>query len=695
MIRCLRIAFIGLIGWSGVALGFSLESAAVFINELHYDNRGGDRNEAVEIAGPAGQSLTGWSLVFYNGSTGSAYATTPLSSTIVDQETGFGTILFPVPRNTLQNGPDGLALVDPTGKVQQFLSYEGVFPALDGPAQGLTSTDMGVSESSATGPNASLQLKGEGTVYQDFWWQTYPTSSYSQINTEQQFVPDGTGSGHACGAAPSDPSLLSIPALQGDGAISPMAGAHVTLRGIVTGRVEAADGGVDGVFIQDPLGDDDPATSDAMYVLTSHPLPLDHWVQLSGSVQEHFGMTALGDLTAVADCGPGVPVPLTPVVMDPNGPIDLERAEGMLVQIEGPLVIVDNDGLFRWGELALGFSRRFIPTNFTPADGVSLDADASEPLLLIDDGTYASLPNTVGGYDPDQGRHRLGSQLESVTGLLGYGYNKFRLHPVTPPKFHAANPRVAPPAPLSNGIRVVGFNLLNYFSTPARDPDGNLQKICGPERDEDCRGPDSEAGVSRHTQKLLATLVALDADILGLVEVENTDDTALTQLVEQLNQNPVAGGPYAGIKTAFSGSDAIRVALLYKMGRVTPVGAARVTDPSVNPAYEVFKRPVLAQTFRSARGRQFNVVVNHFKSKGSCPSDDQSENADQGQGCWNPLRKAQSQQLLHFVSKYQNDAQTPHTLLLGDYNAYGGEDPIRILTDAGFIDLIATQLGAP
>ena len=45
----------------------------VFINEIHYDNIGTDSDEFVEIAGPAGTSLEGYSIVLYNGSGGAVY----------------------------------------------------------------------------------------------------------------------------------------------------------------------------------------------------------------------------------------------------------------------------------------------------------------------------------------------------------------------------------------------------------------------------------------------------------------------------------------------------------------------------------------------------------------------------------------------------------------------------------------------
>ncbi len=168
----------------------SVAAQTVFINEIHYDNASTDVNEAIEIAGPSGTDLTGWTLVLYNGSStsGAPYNTINLSGTLPDQQNGFGTSVTTLPTNGLQNGaPDGLALVDAGSTVIQFLSYEGVFTAIGGPADGMTSTDIGVSESSATPIGASLALTGTGTQYSDFTWSVATTNTYGQVNTDQIF----------------------------------------------------------------------------------------------------------------------------------------------------------------------------------------------------------------------------------------------------------------------------------------------------------------------------------------------------------------------------------------------------------------------------------------------------------------------------------------------------------------------------
>jgi hypothetical protein len=144
-------------------------AANVFINEFHYDNDGTDTNEGVELIGTAGTNLQDWSLVFYNGSNGSPYATALLSGIIPDLSNGFGTLFFP--QGSMQNGPaDGIALVDNNNTVWQFLSYEGVISASSGPAVGLSSIDIGLSEATTTPVGQSLQLVGSGNTPADFSW---------------------------------------------------------------------------------------------------------------------------------------------------------------------------------------------------------------------------------------------------------------------------------------------------------------------------------------------------------------------------------------------------------------------------------------------------------------------------------------------------------------------------------------------
>lgn len=148
---------VGLFGLA--ALATSTVHAGVFINEFHYDNEGTDSNEKVEVIAPAGTSLSGWTVVLYNGSSGARYATLNLSGTIANQCGGYGTAV--VAATGMQNGsPDGLALVNASGAVVQLLGYEGSFTASDGPAAGMASTPVPQSETTSTPVGYSLQLSG-------------------------------------------------------------------------------------------------------------------------------------------------------------------------------------------------------------------------------------------------------------------------------------------------------------------------------------------------------------------------------------------------------------------------------------------------------------------------------------------------------------------------------------------------------
>jgi predicted outer membrane repeat protein len=160
----------------------------VFINEIHYDNVGTDTGEAIEIAGVAGTDLSGWSVLLYTGADGTVYDSVNLSGTIADQADGFGTVVINFPENGIENAlagtSDGLALVDSSGVVRQFLSYGGVFMATDGAASGLNSSDMEVRENGSTPVGQSLQLTGSST---SFSW-SLAADTFGSVNTGQNFA---------------------------------------------------------------------------------------------------------------------------------------------------------------------------------------------------------------------------------------------------------------------------------------------------------------------------------------------------------------------------------------------------------------------------------------------------------------------------------------------------------------------------
>jgi len=159
---------------------------SAWLNEIHYDNNSTDVGEMVEIAGSAGLDLSGWQLIAYNGNGGASYKTVALSGTLPDQLNGFGTLSFAVAG--LQNGaPDGVALVDAAGTVVEFISYEGSFTATNGAANGMTSVNMGVSETGSTPVGYSLQRSGDGQQASDFAWQSAAANTAGLVNSGQTF----------------------------------------------------------------------------------------------------------------------------------------------------------------------------------------------------------------------------------------------------------------------------------------------------------------------------------------------------------------------------------------------------------------------------------------------------------------------------------------------------------------------------
>ncbi len=195
----------------GLLAAVTSAQADVFINEFHYDNADTDVGEMVEVLAPAGTNLGGWTIALYNGGDGKRYATLNLSGIAANQCGGHGTVTVAAP--AMQNGaPDGLALIDGSGQVVQFLSYEGSFAAVDGPAQGLASTAIPVSETSSTAAGHSLRLSGSGSSASDFTWQAASAHSFGACNAGQTLTgsdPIDTGSTLSNGVTQSNLSATA------------------------------------------------------------------------------------------------------------------------------------------------------------------------------------------------------------------------------------------------------------------------------------------------------------------------------------------------------------------------------------------------------------------------------------------------------------------------------------------------------
>jgi len=161
------------------------KETTVWINELHYEDFGWDENEGVEVAGPAGTNLNGWKLTFYDGS-GKPYKTTPLKGRLPNLQAGMGTLFFYAPY--IHNGKSGVCLSNKQGDLVQFLSYEGQITGAEGIAAGVKSENLPVKESGFSSRRSSLQLQGQGNVYEDFAWTGPIARNPGGVNSKQKFV---------------------------------------------------------------------------------------------------------------------------------------------------------------------------------------------------------------------------------------------------------------------------------------------------------------------------------------------------------------------------------------------------------------------------------------------------------------------------------------------------------------------------
>ena len=507
---------------------------------------------------------------------------------------------------------------------------------------------------------------------------------------------------------------VAIFTIQGRGNTSPMAGQTATTQGVVTKVTN------NGFFMQDPKGDGDPLTSDGIFVATGSAryaaAAVGHLVRVTGTVVEFntgtatnadtaaHTVTQLSAVTGVTWLEAGLNIAPTPVALPEAVNDDLERHEGMLVTIAGPLTVQQNHFLGRYGQLTLASGGRLeAPTNRHRPGSAAARAMADENArrrIVLDDGTSVQNPNPT-PYASPGGLPRAGDRVDGINGVIDYGLSTndpngpgdYRIHPTQPPVFAVANPRPARPPSVGGSVRLASFNVLNFFTTFADGitVDGDTGQGCaqgGAVAANHCRGAANLAEFNRQRAKIVEALAVLDADAVGLMEMHNNGNTAVNHLVAALNARAGAGA-YASVAVPpATGSDAIRVAMIYQPARLSPQGPPR------SDADAVHHRPPLAQAFATPGGDRFLMVVNHFKSKGSCPINGDAEyvgnhhNGD-GQACWNARRLAQARRLATWVAGLTSDGAPADVVLMGDFNAYAREDPIEHLTGLGYVDQIA------
>ncbi|HET9906365.1 MAG TPA: ExeM/NucH family extracellular endonuclease [Anaerolineales bacterium] len=494
-----------------------------------------------------------------------------------------------------------------------------------------------------------------------------------------------------------------------------------TVEAIVVGDYQTQGSGqLRGFFLQeeDTDADADPLTSEGIFVFCSAcpaPVAVGDKVRITGSSSEFFGMSQLSATTAgsvnLLSSGNPLPTPASvqlPVPGVPSGDLAaatsainayFEPFEGMLVTFPDTLSVSEYFELARFGQVILnegGRPHTFTAVNTPTALGyTNHQINLAARTIILDDtdnreNRPVDTPNT-NYYHPVPGLStsnffRGGDTITNLTGVLHWsfagltGTDAWRLRPVTEAYSYAFTPvNTRPALPSVDGsLKVASFNVLNYFLTI------DTSNTCAPTQNQDCRGADSVQELQRQRTKMLAALSAINADVFGFMEMENT--TGVEPLADI-----VAGLPgYDFIDTGVVGTDAIRVGIIYKSSTVTPVGDFAILDSSVDPNFiDTRNRPALAQTFEeNATGGRFTVVVNHLKSKGSgCGSGD--DDTTTGQGNCNGTRTLAAQALANWLASDPTGSGDSDVLIIGDLNSYAKEDPIVALQNSGYTDLVA------
>ncbi|MBV6452642.1 MAG: hypothetical protein MHPDNHAH_03402 [Anaerolineales bacterium] len=493
--------------------------------------------------------------------------------------------------------------------------------------------------------------------------------------------------------------------VQGSGLASPFDNNVVTIEGVVVGSFQGA-GQFGGFHVQEEDADADanPATSEGIFVYNSANTPLvGDRVRIQGTVDEFSGLTELKNVTNFLNCASGNPLPTAATLSLPVTAVtDFEAYEGMRVTFPQALVISEYFNYDRFGEIVLTSERHLTPTaEFEP--GSPEQQQAVQDFLLdkitLDDGRSVQNPDPAihpnGNVFDLSNLFRGGDTVANVTGVMDYAANSYRIQPTQGADYTNANPRTATPEDVGGRLRIASMNTLNFFLTLDTTNSDSGPGPCGGNQNLDCRGADANQPLefTRQRDKLLAALVGLNADVIGLNELENTPGVdplgdPTNGIVAGLNAT-FGAGTYSYIDTGVIGADAIRVGLVYKTTTVVPVGNFEILDSTDDPLFlDTKSRPSLAQTFEEiATGERFTVVVNHFKSKGSACTDVGDPDLGDGQGNCSQTRKNAAIALVNWLATDPTNSGDPDFLIMGDLNSYDKEESIDAIRAGGFTDL--------
>jgi uncharacterized protein len=690
------------------------------INEFVANHVGTDTNEYIEIKGSPSTDYSAYRLIQIEGDASGTATGTVDSVHVIGTTNATGHWVTPFLGNVLENGTMTLLLVkDFTGGVGNDLDTndDGTLDVMpwsaladsvavsDGGAGDRTYSTTVLLPSGGNTPGGASRIP-DGT-------DTNTVTDWTTNDFDLAGIPGFPGTpeeGEAFNTPgapnalvevePPPPGVVKIHEIQGSGLASPLVGAVRTVEAVVT----AVKPGLSGFYLQeeDADADADLATSEGIFVFggaTVGLVEVGQLVRVTGTVGEFTGtgssQTQLSSAT-VEVLQTGVPLPtVTPVTFPVPTTTYLERFEGMRVELVDELVISEYFNYDRFGEVVLakpldGQDRLHTPTAVVDpgAPAQALAAEQALRIITLDDYFSGQNPTTIphpGNGEPFSATNsfRGGDTVTGVVGVIDHTFGLYRIQPTEYGDYEVVNPRPVDAPDVGGSIQVASFNVLNYFLT--LNQSGNR---CGPLLNQDCRGANNLAEFDRQRIKILTAIAELDADVVGLMEMENSAGVEPAEdLVEGLN-DLVGAGTYDYIDTGVIGTDAIRLGFLYKPGTVTPVGDYAILDSMVDPRFiDTRSRPMLTQTFDEvATGGRVTVSVNHLKSKGSACAGD--PDLGDGQGNCNLTRLAAAEAIADFLADDPTDSGDPDHLVIGDLNSYDHEDPIQALVEAGYTDLV-------
>ncbi|MGD1809574.1 ExeM/NucH family extracellular endonuclease [Dapis sp. BLCC M126] len=722
------------------------------INEVYVSHDGTDNTEFIEIFGTPGTSLDSLSIIGVEGDSGSPIGTIDaqfdFDSTHIIGDNGFFLVGNPtglannyavapnaeINNNFLENSSSTFALVE-TSSISGT-SVTGSEVVIDTVA--LTDGDAGDTfffDAPVIGPDGPFFPAGARRVTDGVDTDTASDFVISDFflgadNTPTAGTFDNGGGGGGTG------SSAFIHEIQGSGASSPLEGQTVTIEAVVVGDYQdgasGTNGDLNGFFLQeeDADADTDPLTSEGIFIFDGDSPAVDvnigDVVEVTGTVDEFFGLTQLTDVSVSIQGTDTLPTPATV-----NFPVttveDLEAFEGMGITIPDTLFVTEYFNLDRFGEVVLssdgasnepgtdGRLEQFTDFNAPDAaDFAAYQEAIATRRIVLDDGQTVQNPQTIihgRGGNPLSATNTLrgGDTVDNLSGVLSFGFGDYRIQPVEPIDFQATNPRPETPEDVGGDLKVAALNVLNFFTTldetgnPGSGPNGLSP-----------RGADNQAEFDRQVEKLVTTLEIMDADIVGLVELENEfgadqngdGQFAIETLVDELN-NRVGAGTYAYVDPGVpfvDTSDAISVGAIYKTDSVQVAPGTTVeilTDSDLSDlglSGTVFDGPStnrapMAVTFEElGTGERFTVSVNHFKSKGGTGSGDDADIGD-GQGNFNGTRLRGSEALNAWLNTDPTGSGDSDFLIVGDLNAYAEEDPITFLEAEGYTDIAQEFVG--